>query len=1166
MNGIFKPLGELSEFRLVLEYVKKDEYPVEVTGISGAQKAFTAYNLHGYTGKPFIIIASNEFEAKSFLEDLSYFMPEKVLYFPPKDIVLYDLDAMSRDVTEKRLNVLLKLINNEEIIVVTTFDALMQKIPSVNVLKKAAFSLCVGTEILMQELVSRILTAGYERVDIVDAKGQFAVRGGILDFFPYPEQLAVRVELFGDTIDSIRRFDVSTQRTVEMINEIMVSPVKEHIINIEDIPDIVKGIENELLNYSKNIKDEHERAAKLKQTVYSDIEKIKENKHLENIDRYFEYFNREWCTLLDYCGPETMIILDEPQKACIKGEAVYNEFCEIFKTMFEKGNVLPSSSKAIISHEDVCHCLQNRKLISISLFPTKEFFQYEQLIDLKGREIAGVPFFEKLVEELKSFKQKDYRIILLAGSKSVSQRINHELGNRNMESIYYESLEGYEFDSGKVIITHGSLTGSFEFPELKFAVISDRRLFGEDKKTKRASHKKTIIEFTDLNPGDFVVHQTHGIGRYMGINKLEIEGIIRDYLKISYQNNDMLYIPITQLEALQKYIGSEGKTPKLSKFGGSDWIKTKKRVKESLTYLAEGLVALYAERQARKGYSFSGDTVWQKQFEENFPYQETDEQLKCIQEVKQDMESDKVMDRLLCGDVGVGKTEVAIRAAFKAAIEGKQVAYLVPTTILAQQQYNTFLHRMRDFPVKIEMLSRFRTVTQQKKIAKDVKNGVIDIIIGTHRIIQNDIQFKDLGLLIIDEEQRFGVAHKEKIKALKSNVDVLTLTATPIPRTLHMALTGIRDMSVIYEPPEDRYPVQTMVMEYDREIIKEAIIREINRNGQVFYLSNRVKSIERVAAQVKAMVPYAEIITAHGQMDERELEDIMIGFVEGKWNVLVCTTIIESGLDIPNVNTIIIEDSDKMGLAQLYQLRGRVGRANRIAHAYLTYKKDKVLAEDAEKRLKAIKDFTEFGSGFKIAMRDLEIRGAGNLIGPEQHGHIEAVGYDTYCRLLESAVGELKGEEIKEEISTQIELNINAYISDEYITNESHKIEMYKKIASANCEEDIRDVEDELTDRYGSITPEVYNLLEVSSIKILARFLGITSISDKTGSVIFQFQGNCLKFDVVVQLANIYKKKILFTASNPPYITYKLESKNENKVKNIKNMLQDLKKLQEAQL
>jgi len=1166
LKGFFKPLSELSEYELILEEMKQKEYPLGITGISGPQKAFVAYNLYNYAGKPFVIITSNELEAKSLIKDLAFFIPDKVLYFPAKDIVLYDLDAMSRDVTESRLSVLEKLIDKEDVLIVTTFDALMQKLPSASIFSKAVFSLCVNTEISMQELIRRFIAIGYERVDIVDAKGQFAVRGGILDYFPYSQSLAVRIELFGDTIDSVRNFDTSTQRSVEMLNKVKVFPVKESIVNVKDLSSIVEEIEKEFKDCSKTIKDESDRLNKLRQTVYSDIEKMKENISLGNMDRYFDYFNKDWSTLLDYCYPESIIILDEPQKSYIKGETVLKEFSEIYKTMIEKGSVLPSSINVLVNQDEVIHKLHKENLVCLSLFPTKEIIEYKKVVEIKGREFPAFPIIEKLFQELETLKKNDYRVMLLGGSKAAAQRINQELRDRDLESLYYDSLEGLDLNYKGIFVTHGSLSGSFEFPELKFAVISDKRFFGEEKKNKRALLKKAIIEFTDLNPGDYVVHQTHGVGRYLGIDQLKIEGVIRDYLKISYQNNDMLYIPTTQLEVLQKYIGSEGKIPKLNKFGGTDWSKTKKKVKESLMMLAEGLISLYAERQASKGHHFSEDTVWQKQFEENFPYQETEDQIISIQEVKNDMESDKVMDRLLCGDVGVGKTEVAIRAAFKAAIEGKQVAYLVPTTILAQQQYNTFVQRMRDFPINVEMLSRFRTPTQQKKIVRDITNGTIDIIIGTHRIIQKDIRFKNLGLLIIDEEQRFGVAHKEKIKALRSNVDILTLTATPIPRTLHMALTGIRDMSVIYEPPEDRHPVQTFVMEYDSEVIREAIIREINRNGQVFYLSNRVKSIDRVAAEVKAMVPYAKIVTAHGQLNERELEDIMMGFIDGRWNVLVCTTIIESGLDIPNVNTIIIEDSDKMGLAQLYQLRGRVGRASRIAHAYLTYRKDKVLSEDAEKRLKAIKDFTEFGSGFKIAMRDLEIRGAGNLIGPEQHGHIEAVGYDTYCRLLETAIRELKGEEVREEINTQIELNVSAYISDAYITNESHKIEMYKKIASAQTQEDITDIEDELIDRYGDILPEVYSLLEIAYIKILARNLKISSISDRTGLIIFQFGEEGIEFDLVAQLVNIYKKKMLFTASNPPYLTYKIDPKIEDKVKNIKNILQDLKKLQEAHL
>ncbi len=1165
MKGIINPLLDLPGYSSLIKNIEANHFPIGIAGVAGAQKAHSIFSLFKFSGRASLVITHNELEAQKLGDDLRHFLPGKVMNFPAKEMVFYDIDAMSKDVTSKRLNVLESILNNKEMIVVTTADALMQKLPPADVFKQAMFLLEMGSEVKMDFLISKFVIGGYERVDTVDGRGQFAVRGGIIDFYSFSDQHAYRMEMFGDSIDSIRKFDVTTQRSVEMVESVSVFPVTESIIDPQDIEKIIERIGTELQAAIESSKSDKERVKNLKQTIAEDIEKLKESGNLSNMDRYFSEFNERWATFLDFFPGNCIVFLDERQKSCQKLDTAYEEFSEMYKSLLEKGVILPSSFDAILDSNSVIGLLLAKRLISLATLNLTEKFEYVSTFDFNGRELGNFLNFEQLLQGIKKWKKDNYKIVLMAGNKTTSQRINQEFQDMELESTYYDSIDDLDIKPKQIIVTHGELSGSFEYPSIRFVVISDKNLFGEDKKPKKAVRRKDIIEFTDLNTGDYAVHQAHGIGQYIGIEKLAVEGVTRDYLKIKYLNNDMLYIPTTQLELIQKYIGAEGKAPKINKFGGTDWAKTKKRVRESLMNIAGELLAIYAQREANRGFVFSQDTVWQKQFEEQFPYQETEDQLRCIEEVKYDMENEKPMDRLLCGDVGFGKTEVAIRAAFKSTMDGKQTAYLVPTTILAQQHYNTFKLRMRDFPIKVEMLSRFRTMAQQKKILKDLKAGAIDILIGTHRIIQKDIQFKDIGLLIIDEEQRFGVAHKEKLKALKSNVDVLTLTATPIPRTLHTAMVGIRDMSVIYDPPEDRRPVQTFVMEYNREVIKDAIIREINRKGQVFYLSNRVKSIYKVAAEVQALVPQASIVVAHGQMDEKQLEDMMFGFIEGKWNVLVCTTIIESGLDIPNVNTIIMEDADKMGLSQLYQLRGRVGRSNRLAYAYVTYRKDKILTEEAEKRLKAIRDFTEFGSGFKIAMRDLEIRGAGNLIGAEQHGHMEAVGYDTYCRLLEEAAKELKGEEIREDINAQIELSVSAYISDDYIKNENHKIDMYKKIASAQDDRDIEEIEDELIDRYGDIPKEVYNLLEITRIKILAKSLGINSISDKTGAVIIQFTENSLKIEVLGKLIGQYRGQILFTASNPPYITYKSGSKEPNKLLNIKNLLQGLKKLQMEQ-
>ncbi|NMB96397.1 MAG: transcription-repair coupling factor, partial [Clostridiaceae bacterium] len=851
------------------------------------------------------------------------------------------------------------------------------------------------------------------------------------------------------------------------------------------------------------------------------------------------------------------------------------EHHEICKNLLEKGRILPQNTDILFDYEDICKKLDKRQRICLNtilhsqqdsiggiLQDTRKSIKTYSFICKQNPSYYG--FFKLLINDLKECKRKDNKVVIMAGTKTRGEKLRDNLHTEGIEAVYSDSVHT-SLLSGNIVITQGSLNNGFQYPLIGFVVISEREVFGNDRKRKKSSKRKSkgvdINFFTDLNPGDYVVHQTHGIGQYVGIEKLVVEGIHKDYLKIKYQGKDFLYIPTSHLDVIQKYIGSEGKAPKINKLGGNDWIKVKKRVKESLKELAEDLVKLYAERKAIKGYSFSKDTVWQNEFEEQFPYEETDDQLRCTEEIKKDMESNKPMDRLLCGDVGYGKTEVALRAAFKAVMNGKQVAFLVPTTVLAQQHYNNFVERMKNFPVNVEMLSRFRTKAEQGRILQDLKRGQIDVLVGTHRLIQKDIQFKDLGLLIIDEEQRFGVAHKERLKNIRPNVDVLTLTATPIPRTLHMSLIGVRDISVLEEPPEERYPVQTYVMEYNLDIVRDAIDRELARGGQVYYLYNRVRTIDLKASQIQELVPEARIGVAHGQMGERKLEDIMLKFMRREFDILICTTIIESGLDLPNVNTLIIEDADKMGLSQLYQLRGRVGRSNRLAYAYITYKKDKVLSEIAEKRLQTIKEFTEFGSGFKIAMRDLEIRGAGNLLGPEQHGHIESVGYDMYCRLLDEAVRELKGELPPEkEPEVNIDLNIDAYIADEYINKEIQKIEMYKKIASIQDEQDVIDIKDELLDRYGDLPKQVENLISIAYIKALAGKLGISAITEKKDALIFQFKDKkIVKIDVISKLAAKYKRQILFNAENNPYLMYKISGNDREKLPdNIKIVLHDI--------
>ena len=858
--------------------------------------------------------------------------------------------------------------------------------------------------------------------------------------------------------------------------------------------------------------------------------------------------------------------MDEPARQRQRIENLLLEHGETCKSLLEKGVILPESQEMFFDADSILSKLDSRKTVSLSTFNSdSQASVVSKIYNIASRQLGSFQgHVDLLFDSVRDWKASKSRVVILSGTRGRGERLCEALKEKGLDASYGSNIAS-PIQPGQVIITHGSLNKGFEYPALKLVIMSDKEAFGQDRKAKKAGskHKGSKINlFADLKIGDFVVHQAHGIGQYIGIEQLSVEGVKRDYLKIRYNDSGFLYIPTNQLDLIQKYIGSEGKSPKLSKLGGTDWLKAKNKVKESLQELAGELIKIYAKRQTARGFQFSTDTVWQQQFEEQFPYEETDSQLKCIEEIKQDMESGKLMDRLLCGDVGFGKTEVAIRAIFKAAMDGKQAAYLVPTTVLAQQHYTNFLERMRDFPVKVDVLSRFRTAADQHRVLRELKAGSIDVLVGTHRLLQKDIQFKDLGLMVIDEEQRFGVGHKEVLKERKTDVHALTLTATPIPRTLHMSLVGIRDISILEDPPEERYPVQTYVMEYNQDVIRDAINRELSRKGQVFYLYNRVRTIELKAAEIQALVPEARVAVAHGQMEGRELEDIMYGFIKDEYDVLVCSTIIESGLDMPNVNTIIVEDADRMGLAQLYQLRGRVGRSNRLAYAYITYKKDKVVSEVAEKRLQAIREFTELGSGFKIAMRDMEIRGAGNLLGPEQHGHMESVGYDMYCRLLDEAVRELKGEPARqdnEEIS--IDLNVSAYIDNSYIEVETQKIEMYKKIASIQDEQDAVDIEDELIDRYGDIPQPVRNLVAIAGIKAMARILGFSSVVEKNDAVIFQIaNGRSINIEVIGKLAAKYKRQLLFNAGNSPYIMYRIAGIGRDKLlDNIKIVLQDVK-------
>ena len=1158
MIGLFKDLVNIAEYKELIEMLRSKMEFLGIIGPSGSQKVHLCAAVSMHIRKKVMFVTYNELQAKKFYDDFVSFLGEEAILLPARDIMMYDIEAKSYEEMFQRISIIDRIYRKDYTILITSIDALAQKMIPVELFKEGIVNLSVTSTVEISDLSKKLISTGYERVNMVEGKGQFSVRGGIIDIFPVGYEEPVRMELFGDEIDSIRSFDLLSQRSMEKFEFVRILPARDVIYPEQKRKDIIEKIEKDIER--SGIEDND------LQKHY--LERLKTEQYFSGIDRFLPYIIENPVQVTDYIDDKSVVVIDEVAKVKQRCQNIISEHIEVCTSLLLKKQILKRSFEMYFDFEEIYSNLKKLTLVLLGAISI-DYIQNKltKKIVFKSKPINMYNGHIKLlIGDLKYWKDIGSKVIILSGTKVKAQRLCETLEEEGILAAYSED---YDFDikNGHVIVTHGSISEGFEYPDIKLVVVSDKEIFGEDKKLikhPKVRKGRQIDLFTDLNLGDYVVHRAHGIGQYVGMEQLCVDNVTKDYLKIKYQSNDYLYVPTDQLNYIQKFIGSEGRNPKLNKLGGTEWVKSKNKVKESLRELAEELITLHAKREAIKGFSFAQDTIWQKQFEDMFPYEETDEQLKCIEEMKNDMESSRPMDRLLCGDVGYGKTEVAIRGVFKAVMDGKQVAYLVPTTILAQQQYNNFKERIKDFPVKIEMIGRFRTMAEQKRILKDLKLGLIDVLVGTHRLIQKDIRFKDLGLLVIDEEQRFGVTHKENLKTLKNNVDVLTLSATPIPRTLHMALTGIKDISTIEYPPKERYPVQTYVMEYNEGMVKDAILREIARGGQIFYLFNSIKGIRAKAYRLKELIPEVKIAVAHGQMNQNELENVMQKFISKEYNVLVCTTIIESGLDIPNVNTIIVEDGDKMGLSQLYQIKGRVGRSNKKAYAYITYNKDKVLSEIAEKRLKAIREFTEFGSGFKIAMRDLEIRGAGNLIGYEQHGHMESVGYDMYCKLLEEAIKEQKGEEIVDEEETSIDMNINAYIDDKYINLESQKIEMYKKIASIQSDRDIIDIKDELIDRYGDLPKEVNNLIQIGYLKELAKEAGFKAIKEKEKIVELHFKTTLkIDFTVISNLMDKNKNKLLFSASKEPYLSYKIEDiEKRNIIENIKILLHDIKKLQ----
>lgn len=1132
MNEIANILTQNEKFKDIVKEIKLNTTPISILGLVDVAKIQFASALLEQTNKKICIITYNEIQAKNLLKNLNYFN-KKVVYFPKKEIVTYDYDVESKDLIYERMDALNKIYTNEAQIIVTTIEACMQEM----IAKKDLFSNIISLEFdknyNFEEIKQKLVNLGYERVDLIEGKGQFSIRGDILDI-ALTENKGVRIEFWGDEIDSIRYFNISSQRSIEEIRKINIYPAHEYVLN------------NSIDEVCKKIEETKEDFPYLEEAINNDIEQIKSGNYISKIDKYIKCFYNQRNTILDYLLKDTITFVDEIGKVKARVNNILLDNKSLITVLLEKKKFVAQIIENLKDFEHIDIDLKNRQIVYLENQdlplnrPNSFSFTYKELNFYKANT-------EALIEKIETGLNDNKKIIVLAGNEESCNKLCNLLLEKNIPYKFEKKLENDISNKG-VLVTTGILSSGFECFDTGLIVITGEELFYSEKKKRKkavsAFKQGEKVVFADLKPGDYVVHKTHGIGQFIGVNTIKTLDITKDYIKIKYKGEDYLYVPTNDLDNIRKYIGGGEAEPRLNKLGSKEWEKTKAKVKNNLREVAQNLIELYAKRKKAKGFAFTKDTPWQTQFENDFPYTETDDQLRCISEVKKDMEKPLPMDRLLCGDVGYGKTEVAMRAAFKAVMDQKQVAYLVPTTVLANQQYEAFKERMQEFPIRIELLNRFRTLKEQKEVIRKLKLGEIDIVIGTHRILSKDIEFKDLGLLIIDEEHRFGVKDKEKIKELKETIDVLTMTATPIPRTLHMSIVGIRDMSVIYEPPQNRKPVQTYVLEYDKEVIREAITKELERDGQVFYLFNNVEGIIRKADEVQDLVPEAKVGFAHGKMTGKELEDIMQEFVEGKINVLVCTTILESGIDIPNANTIIVENADRLGLAQLYQIRGRVGRSNSQAYAYITYKKEKMLSEIADKRLKAIKEFTEFGSGFKIAMRDLEIRGAGSLLGEIQHGHMDQVGYDTYCKLLDEVVKDMQGVEYQEEKDVQIDLNVSSYIPDEYIENTAQKIEVYQNIALSKNEEDIQDVIDEITDRYGNIPKELENLLDIARIKNLCKEKNIIKITQKQNNIVFFFNINDFDTAIIDVLVKEYKDDIRFSPGAEPYIT--LKNKEEN--------------------
>ena len=1145
MNFLTSPLTELGIYEDLNNSLKKAGV-TEVEGCVDSEKINFAASLRE-DAKYKVIVTTDDTRAREILSDLRVY-DSNAVYYPARDLIFYQSDLNGNQLIKDRMSAIRAMLEEKSVTVVTTFDAFMEKIPGLELIRDHVMEIDDESEFEVDELAHELVSLGYTRTSQVESEGQFAVRGGIVDIWPLTEENPIRMELWGDEVTSIRSFDAGSQRSIEDVPWFRVYPATELILASDEREAGLKAIQKEFEARYKALRKEMktEEAFRLKSTIGEFCDELMDGTGSVSSAGYVNYFFSSLNSFLDFFKPEeTVLFLDEPVHLIEKADAVMAEFTESMTARLEKGYTLSGAADLLYDKKEIFAKIISRPTLAMAtILQKQDQYKTETRYSVSTRPVNSYNgSFEALVEDLKKYRKNHYRIVILSASVTRARRLADNL-NENDIPAFFSDDKNRELKPAEVMTAYGSVRQGFEYPDIRFCVMSETDIFGGIRKKKRKHHKyegERIASFTDLSVGDYVIHENYGVGQYQGIEHLDIDGVTRDYVKINYKDNSSVYVIASNLDALQKYASRDAeKKPKLNKLGTQEWAKTKARVHKSVEGVAKRLVALYAARQNGKGFACGPDTVWQREFEEMFPFEETEDQEMAIEAVKHDMESTRIMDRLICGDVGFGKTEVAIRAAFKAVQESKQVAILVPTTILAEQHYNTFRQRLKNYPVRIDLLCRFRTAAEQRKTIADLKKGQVDIVVGTHRLLSKDVEFSDLGLLVIDEEQRFGVTHKEKIKELRQNVDVLALTATPIPRTLHMSLVGIRDMSVLEEAPQDRMPIQTFIMEYSDEMVREAVSRELARGGQVYYVYNRVNDISQIAADLQTMLPNATVAYAHGQMKERELEDIMSDFINGAIDVLVSTTIIETGLDISNANTMIIHDADRMGLSQLYQLRGRVGRSNRTAYAFLMYKRNKLLKETAEKRLAAIREFTELGSGFRIAMKDLEIRGSGNVLGAEQSGHMEEVGYDLYCKMLDMAVKEEKGEKVLPEFTTTVDMDEDAFIPNSYVKNENQKLDLYKRIAVIDNRDEAEDMVQELKDRFGAPPHSVLNLIEIALIRQKAHKVFIENLSAKENSIMFHvFAKAELNPVKIPELLDKYDGGLTFKAVGKPVFVYK---------------------------